>query len=129
MKQPVDLARAYLKLADRDLKAFELLIRSREIADETVGFHAQQAVEKCLKAVLAFSSIPFRKTHDLQELMDLLIDNKKTLPPNAEKLDVLNPYAVLLRYDFIDVAQGFDRTAAREIVLSVRAWAEKQIAS
>ena len=35
-------------------------------------------------------------------------DNKKTLPPNAEKLDVLNPYAVLLRYDFIDVAQGFD---------------------
>lgn len=108
MKQPVDLARAYLKLADRDLKAFELLIRSREIADETVGFHAQQAVEKCLKAVLAFSSIPFRKTHDLQELMDLLIDNKKTLPPNAEKLDVLNPYAVLLRYDFIDVAQGFD---------------------
>ena len=128
MKQPVDLARAYLKLADRDLKAFELLILSREIDDETVGFHAQQAVEKCLKAVLALSSIPFRKTHDLQELMDLLIDNKKTLPPNAEKLEALNPYAVLLRYDFIDL-KGVDRAAARELVLAVRAWAEQQIAS
>ena len=103
MKQPVDLARAYLKLADRDLKAFELLIRSREIADETVGFHAQQAVEKCLKAVLAFSSIPFRKTHDLQELMDLLIDNKKTLPPNAEKLD----FNLTLAHPRIDQTAAF----------------------
>ena len=59
MKQPVDLARAYLKLADRDLKALDLLIGSREIDDETVGFHAQQAVEKCLKAVLVpFNSLP-----------------------------------------------------------------------
>jgi len=56
MKQPVDLARAYLKLADRDIKALDLLIHSREIDDETVGFHAQQAVEKCLKAVLALSA-------------------------------------------------------------------------
>lgn len=126
MKRPIDLARAYLKLADRDLKALDLLIGSREIDDETVGFHAQQAVEKCLKAVLAFNSIPFRKTHDLQELMDLLVDNKKTLPPNADKLDSLNPYAVLLRYDFIDL-KGVDRTAAHELVASVRSWAEKQI--
>lgn len=126
MKQPVDLARAYLKLADRDIKALDLLIHSREIDDETVGFHAQQAVEKCLKAVLALSAIPFRKTHDLQELMDLLIDNQKTLPPNADKLEVLNPYAVLLRYDFIEL-KGFDRPAAYELVAAVHMWAEKLI--
>jgi len=126
MKQPVDLAHAYLKLADRDIKALDLLIHSREIDDETVGFHAQQAVEKCLKAVLALSSISFRKTHDLQELMDLLIDNQKALPPNADKLEMLNPYAVLLRYDFIEL-KGFDRPAAYELVEDVRKWAEKQI--
>jgi len=126
MKQPVDLARAYLKLADRDIKALDLLIGSQEIDDETVGFHAQQAVEKCLKAVLALSAIPFRKTHDLQELMDLLIDNQKALPPNAEKLEILNPYAVLLRYDFIEL-KGFDRKAANELVAAVRVWTEKQI--
>lgn len=128
MKQPADLARAYLRLADRDLKALDLLIGSQEIDDETVGFHAQQAVEKCLKAVLAYYSIPFRKTHDLQELMDLLIDNNKSLPPNADKLESLNPYAVLLRYDFIEL-KGVDRHAVRELVTLVRSWTVKQIAS
>ncbi len=117
MKQPVDLARAYLKLADRDIKALDLLIRSEEIDDETIGFHAQQAAEKCLKAVLALHIIPFRKTHDLQELMDLMIDNGKSLPPNADKLEVLNPYAVLLRYDFVEF-KGFDRGSAYELVVS-----------
>jgi len=126
MKQPVDLARAYLKLADRDIKALDLLIRSEEIDDETVGFHAQQAVEKSLKAVLALHAIPFRKTHDLQELMDLMIDNGKSLPPNADKLEVLNPYAVLLRYDFVEL-KGFDRGSAYDLVVSVRGWAAKQI--
>jgi len=61
MKQPVDLARAYLKLADRDIKALDLLINSREIDDETVGFHAQQAVEKCLKPSLLYPQYPSEK--------------------------------------------------------------------
>jgi HEPN domain-containing protein len=126
MKQPIDLARSYLLLADRDIKALELLVNARQIDDETVGFHAQQAVEKCLKAVLAFSSISFRKTHDLQELMDLLLDNKKTAPPNAEQLDALNPYAVLMRYDFVEL-KGFNRGTAYDLVMSVRKWAEQQL--
>ena len=96
------------RLADREIRALGLLIHAREIDDETVGFHAQQAVEKCLKAILALSTIPFRKTHDLQELMDLLLDNKKTPPPNAEQLDALNPCAVLMRNDFVEL-KGFNR--------------------
>lgn len=126
MKQPIDLACSYLKLADRDIKALDLLVHAQTIDDETVGFHAQQAVEKCLKAVLSFSSISFRKTHDLQELMDLLLDNKKPLPPNAEQLDALNPYAVLMRYDFVEL-KGFNRATAYDLVVSVRKWAELQI--
>jgi len=31
-------------------------------------FHCQQAVEKALKAFLAAHEVPFRKTHDLDEL-------------------------------------------------------------
>lgn len=53
MKQPADLARRFLALAERDLKAFRKLAGDPDIDDEIVGFHAQQAVEKCLKAVLA----------------------------------------------------------------------------
>lgn len=126
MKRPLDLARRFLVLADRDIQAFRLLAGDSHIHDEAVGFHAQQAVEKCLKAVLAVHTIPFRKTHDLDELIDLLHDHHKAVPPNADGLDVLNPFAVILRYDLIELP-SFDRDEARAIVESVRRWAEEQV--
>jgi HEPN domain-containing protein len=61
MKQPIDLAKRFLALADRDIKALWKLAADREIDDEVVGFHAQQAVEKCLKAVLAKHRIEIQK--------------------------------------------------------------------
>ncbi|HWO83623.1 MAG TPA: HEPN domain-containing protein [Solirubrobacterales bacterium] len=39
------------KAAD-DAKAMRLLASNQEISDEIIGFHAQQAIEKWLKAVL-----------------------------------------------------------------------------
>jgi HEPN domain-containing protein len=53
MKQPRDLALLYLALADRDLKTCRQLSEIADSDDEAIGFHAQQAIEKCLKAVLA----------------------------------------------------------------------------
>ncbi len=41
------------------------------IADEILGFHAQQAAEKMLKAVLACQGIEFPFTHRLADLIDL----------------------------------------------------------
>ncbi|MDP1634438.1 MAG: HEPN domain-containing protein, partial [Gallionellaceae bacterium] len=41
-------------------------------ADEIFGFHAQQAIEKSLKAWLAARSIEFPLTHDLSRLLGLL---------------------------------------------------------
>lgn len=71
MKQPIDLAREYLAVADRDIEAFQVLAASPSVADTSVGFHAQQAVEKCLKAVLALHRVPFGRVHDIQALVDL----------------------------------------------------------
>jgi len=70
--QAADLARGYFRLAQRDADALHLLAANADIADETVGFHDQQVVEKCLKAVLALHGVAFRKTHDRVELLDLL---------------------------------------------------------
>ena len=84
MKRPVDLARRFLAVADRDIKTLQLLIAAPESDDQAIGFHAQQAIEKCPKAVLSAYQIAFRKTHDLVELLDLLRDEERTLPPNAE---------------------------------------------
>ena len=126
MKQPVELARRYLSLADRDIKTFRLLADVSDSDDAAVGFHAQQAAEKCLKAVLSFYKIPFRKTHNLDELVDLLKDHKKPVPPTPEMLDILNPFAVVLRYDLIEIG-ALDRNQARKIIETVRRWAGEQI--
>ncbi|GJL54452.1 MAG: hypothetical protein NPIRA02_15840 [Nitrospirales bacterium] len=85
MKQPLDLAQRYLLIADRDINTMRILVPITESDDEAIGFHAQQAVEKCLKALLSLHQIPFRKTHDIGELVDLLADFGKSVPPHAEE--------------------------------------------
>jgi HEPN domain-containing protein len=126
MKQPVDLARRFLALAERDMKAFRKLSGDSEMDDSLVGFHAQQAVEKCLKAVLAKHRVEVRKTHDLRELRSLLESNRLPLPPMLEQIKELNPYAVMLRYDFVEV-EKLDRARARNTVEAVLTWANAQV--
>lgn len=45
---------------------------NEDILSEQICFHAQQAVEKAIKAVLLFYKIDFPFTHDLQELLDTI---------------------------------------------------------
>jgi HEPN domain-containing protein len=126
MKQPRDLARRFLALADRDIRTFRLLSDIPESDDEAVGFHAQQAVEKCLKAVLAQYRLEVQKTHDLRALLDLLVERNLPIPALAEELDSLSPFAVILRYDLAETG-ALDREQARTVVEQVRRWAEEQI--
>ncbi len=127
MKQPIDLAHKFLAVADNDIKAFQKLAADADIADASIGFHAQQDVEKCLKAVLALHSVKFQKRHDLGELLDLYEKHHLPLPPMMEVLDELNPYAVTLRYDLFDDFEPLNRERTKEIVLTVRRWADEQI--
>ncbi len=117
-----DLARKFLELAMRDCIALRVLAADGDVADETIGFHAQQAVEKCLKAVLILHGIEFRKTHNLDELVDLLKDHAVAEPPNTSELDMLTPYAVLLRYDF-GVNESLSREQSMVLVKDTYEWA------
>ncbi len=49
MKQPLDLAQRLLLVADNDIRAFEKLAEDENIADASVGFHAQQAEQEVSK--------------------------------------------------------------------------------
>jgi HEPN domain-containing protein len=42
-----------LEAAQNDLMVWHKLVNDTEVHDSMLGFHAQQSVEKCLKAVLA----------------------------------------------------------------------------
>ena len=124
---PFELACLFIRKGVQDEDAAAALLENNDIADEIIGFHCQQAAEKSMKAVLIARKIEFRKTHDLEELLQLIEDNEIEKPENAEDLDELEPFAVAFRYDLLDDTSLFDRKKAIEIVRKVRAWAEMQI--
>lgn len=86
-----------LTLANRDAQAMSALAVLPHIDFAIVGFHAQQAVEKALKAVMAAHGISFPKTHNLKELHDLLLEHGHTSPLTIDQLNELTPYAVTSR--------------------------------
>ena len=73
MKDNLVLALGWIRKADSDLAAARRTIESEGPYD-TACFHAQQAVEKCLKSCLAFHGQPIPRSHDLEELARLCFD-------------------------------------------------------
>jgi len=64
-----------------------------------LGFHAQQAVEKTIKAVLTCRSIEYPYTHDLAVLADLLEASGLGCPPDQATWMRLTPFGTAFRYD------------------------------
>jgi HEPN domain-containing protein len=93
-----DLAAELLELAGDDEAALRALLPVESVSDSIVGFHAQQAVEKSLKAVLASRGIDFPFSHDLARLMTLCQSAGMPVPVALADADRLTPYAVRFRY-------------------------------
>lgn len=69
--------------------------------DAVLGFHAQQAVEKLLKALISARSVTFELTHNLVRLAKVLNDLGESLPATPIALPDLNDFAVEYRYDLL----------------------------
>lgn len=75
---------------------------NREIFNDGIfGFHAQQAVEKALKAWLAVCGQQYPLRHDLGELLDLLSRQGCDIERFRELIKYTE-FAVRLRYEAID---------------------------
>ena len=69
----ISVIREWIVKADNDLRnAAHTLTLGVDCPTDTVCFHAQQCVEKYIKALLVFRATPFQKTHDIQVLRALL---------------------------------------------------------
>ena len=69
-KEQNDYLATWLFRANEDIAVIENLYNSdTETFASTICFHAQQAVEKFLKAFLVYHNIDFPKTHDLEFLL------------------------------------------------------------
>ena len=72
-----------LRKADQDRYLLDKLVADDAAPIEVFGFHAQQAPEKLIKAVLVVHGIAYGRTHRLAELADLAGDHGVLLPgPN-----------------------------------------------
>lgn len=126
MKPHIEEALLSLRLADRDIKAFEVLSGDPEVHLTVAFFHAQQAIEKSLKAALFAHEIEFARTHDLVQLTQLLRGRGISVPVMDADLRRLNPFAVIFRYDDTDI-DTIPQPDAANLVTTTRAWAEKVV--
>jgi HEPN domain-containing protein len=97
MKSNHDAALELLEKAENDIIATQATLATGKALD-TVCFHAQQAAEKGLKAVLAFHGIEYPFRHDLDELLVLAQPYGVFDEPLTSQVSALTSYAVLTRY-------------------------------
>jgi HEPN domain-containing protein len=109
------IARDWVQKAENDLKnATYTLGMEEDCPTDTVCFHAQQCVEKYLKAFLVLRKINFPKTHDIKELIVLLPSNSRPkLTPEEQRR--LADYATVTRYpgDYEPISLAETRRAVK----------------
>lgn len=125
----LELALISLAKAEQDLIAVRKWLADEDIADEIIGFHIQQAIEKSLKAVLLRRAIDYPHTHNLRLLVDLCRANDIQIPSEFLEVDVFNRYAVRWRYDLLPptTETALDRKAAYDLAERIWTWANKLV--
>lgn len=92
-----ELVADWLGRASEDLAVAETLLRESRTYYTSVAFHAQQAAEKYLKAVLVHHQVAFPRTHDIGVLLSLVGSVEPSVSLAAASAIALNPYGVAVR--------------------------------
>ena len=124
---PPDRPEVLLRKAKQDELAVEKLLDDRDIEDDLIGFHAQQAAEKMLKAVLAARQVDYPKTHNLRVLVELLSAEGIRLPEKLAEIDRLTQFGATFRCDSISIANSSDRMIWLGWIRDLRAFVEPLI--
>ena len=94
------------------------------VHDDVAAFHAQQAIEKALKAVLTVHRVDYPFTHSLPELAGMLADRGLELPLSPYRLGDFTECAVVLRYEESPEEIVFDRNKLIETTEIYLTWAD-----
>ncbi len=98
MKERREVVQGWLEKARRDLITAERELESQEPFTDIACFHAQQAVEKGLKALLTGHGTTPPRTHVLEDLALLLARYEPEAEEKVYEVARLTPYAVASRY-------------------------------
>ena len=119
MKSNADVAKGWIIKAENDIFALTTIMESGKALD-TACFHAQQAAEKYLKALLCFNNIEFPKTHDIERLIELSGSVDRRFIDLIDEALLLTGYAVESRYDLEFSPEKIDVENALELVNKIK---------
>jgi HEPN domain-containing protein len=94
----VEHAHRLLAMAQKDLKSLANMLSPEQHDDEIFGFHAQQAIEKSLKAWIAQRRERYPLTHDLSVLLGQLQDGGEEVSAYWSLVE-FTVFGVQYRYD------------------------------
>ena len=98
MSAPEPAWRAWLAKAGSDVLNIQNNLAATSVPWDTVCYHAQQAVEKTLKAFLIFNRKPLLRTHDVVALLAACCEVEPSLAALDATCRRLNAFATEVRY-------------------------------
>lgn len=103
-KSDRDHAVQLLQMARKDHQAMTNMLDPEAFSEEIFGFHAQQSIEKALKAWISANGLTYPKSHDVSALTRILADHGQDVTkfPNLEDYTI---YAVQYRYEAYDESE------------------------
>ena len=105
------ITQEWIEKAEGDFATLERECQAQEKPNyDGICFHAQQCVEKYLKAILSEAEQPFGKIHDLVALLEQVLEIKLVWEEFREDLAFLSDFSVSYRYP----GESADQDAALE---------------
>ena len=88
----------WIEKAENDYAAVQQLLQASDPLYDIICFHAQQCIEKYLKAWLQEANILVPRTHNLEELLDIIVQTLPTWSRWQPDFKRITGYAVDPRY-------------------------------
>jgi len=120
------LTAEWLQYAREDLALAQNVPASQPGRPRHVAYHAQQAAEKAIKAILVFEQVEFPFTHELDALRNLAPDGyglKSTFP----QLGSLSRWAVRARYPMLGEPNEDEAAQAEQLAEGVVRMVEEEL--
>ena len=88
----------WIEKAENDYAAVQQLLQASDPLHDIICFHVQQCIEKYLKAWLQEANIPVQRTHNLEELLALIVTIQPACSDWQPDFKIITAYAVDPRY-------------------------------
>lgn len=115
-----DDTKVWLKYSEENLKSAKILLESNFF--NLCLQNAQQSVEKALKAILIEKSLPFKKTHSITELKNILEAEGVKPELSDENCELLDSIYLTSKYPIGNILPFYEPT--REICSEIITIAE-----